>query len=170
VTWLVAGVATLLIVGFFFASAPFRLLTRLFSRSIPKIASSIDRIAEDLEQRLAGSVARLEAMFWSLCYQVMAMIFFLYAARAFGAHDFVVALLVGVPLVHILSLAPISIGGFGVREGLFVAVLTPLGIAPDIALSLSILWLLASVFFALIGAAITLVETLVASKSSNASL
>jgi len=67
--------------------------------------------------------------------------------------------LVGIPLGHILSLAPISIGGFGVREGLFVAVLTPLGIASDIALSLSILWLLASVFFAVIGAVITLVET-----------
>lgn len=45
-----------------------------------------------------------------------------------------------VPLVCILTLLPISVGGFGVREGSMVLLLAPLGVDEDLALCLSILW------------------------------
>jgi uncharacterized membrane protein YbhN (UPF0104 family) len=45
-----------------------------------------------------------------------------------------------VPMVTLLTLAPISLNGMGVREGGTVLLLVPLGIDPAAALSLAFLW------------------------------
>jgi uncharacterized membrane protein YbhN (UPF0104 family) len=51
-----------------------------------------------------------------------------------------------VPLVSLLSLAPVSINGLGVREGSLVVLLAPLGVAAEEAITLALLWF--SVFVA----------------------
>ncbi|MGI9592905.1 MAG: lysylphosphatidylglycerol synthase domain-containing protein, partial [Myxococcota bacterium] len=43
-----------------------------------------------------------------------------------------------VPFITLLTLIPISIGGAGVREYLFVRLFEPLGMRPEVALSLSL--------------------------------
>jgi uncharacterized protein (TIRG00374 family) len=57
------------------------------------------------------------------------------------------------PVVAIVTLAPISVNGMGVREGAMVLLLAPIGIAAESAVTLSLLWF--SVFLAggLVGAA-----------------
>ena len=46
-----------------------------------------------------------------------------------------------VPLVSLLTLAPVSLNGMGVREGGLVLLLAPLGVAAEEAVTLALLWL-----------------------------
>ena len=62
------------------------------------------------------------------------------AARAVGADVSPQALLVCIPLALLAATAPISIGGWGIREGALVALLHLYGTPPDAALALSIVF------------------------------
>ena len=53
---------------------------------------------------------------------------------------------------------PVTIGGLGLREGLFVAILGRLGVESDVALGLAAQWLASSVGFAIVGAVVALVS------------
>ena len=66
--------------------------------------------------------------------------------------------MVGVPIVHVLSMVPITIGGLGLREGLFVAILGRLGVESDVALGLAAQWLASSLMFAIAGAVVAVVD------------
>jgi uncharacterized membrane protein YbhN (UPF0104 family) len=51
---------------------------------------------------------------------------------------------------------PLTIGGHGLREGVYLGVLGALGVLPGVALGLSALWLASSLLFAAIGALVVL--------------
>jgi uncharacterized protein (TIRG00374 family) len=79
-------------------------------------------------------------------YELLAITAFWLVARSVDVHLSFLALAVVMPSVLVLSALPISIGGLGVREGSFVALLHPLGVpATDAAL----VSLLAATAFAL---------------------
>jgi hypothetical protein len=61
-----------------------------------------------------------------------------------------------VPLVCILTLLPVSVGGMGIREGSMVLLLEPLGVDGDIALCLAMLWFSVLVVLGLCGGVIYL--------------
>ncbi len=155
---LAVAVTAVLLVVFFFASTPFRVLLRLLERRLPSAADDVRGIAEDLEGPLSTGGARAEALGWSILYQGLGIAFVLVGARGLGAPGHELAILVGVPIVHVLSMVPVTIGGLGLREGLFVAILGPLGVAPDVALGLAAQWLASSVLFAIMGAVVALVD------------
>ena len=58
------------------------------------------------------------------------------------------------PVITVLSAIPLTPGGLGIREALFVALLAPLGIPAAPALALSLLNYLAGTFWSLFGAAL----------------
>ncbi|MGA7459385.1 MAG: lysylphosphatidylglycerol synthase transmembrane domain-containing protein [Candidatus Korobacteraceae bacterium] len=61
-------------------------------------------------------------------------------AKACGIHlDFRVWLLVW-PLAKLLALAPVTLGGLGVREAGMVAMLAPFGVSPALALAAGLAW------------------------------
>ncbi|MBK7400135.1 MAG: flippase-like domain-containing protein [Myxococcales bacterium] len=155
---LAGGLALGLLIAFFFAAAPFRILVTRLERSLPSVADDVRGIAADLSGPLATRGARFEALFWSLLYQALGIAFVIVGARALGAPGHALAIVVGVPIVHVLSMVPITIGGLGLREGLFVAILGPLGVAPAVALGLAAQWLASSVGFAIVGAGVALTD------------
>jgi hypothetical protein len=53
----------------------------------------------------------------------------------------VAAIYAGLPLIVIGSMLPVSIGGLGLRESLFVVVLGRLGVPAPTALGLGLVWL-----------------------------
>jgi uncharacterized membrane protein YbhN (UPF0104 family) len=143
--------ATLLVI-FFFASAPFRILVRILEKRLPSAADDVRGIAADLEGPLATAGARVETLGWSILYQALGIAFVLVGAHGLDAPGHDLAILVGVPIVHVLSMVPLTIGGLGLREGLFVGILRPLGVPSAVALGLAAQWLASSVAFALAGA------------------
>lgn len=160
IRWLALGVAVTLLAIFFAASAPFRLLVRLLERRLPAAATrDLRGIVDDLAGPLARTGPRVEALAWSLVYQALGIAFVVVGARALGAPGHEGAIVVGVPLVHVLSMIPVTLGGHGLREGLFVGILGQLGVESDVALGLAAQWLASSVLFAIAGALVTFART-----------
>lgn len=152
---LAVALAAVLLVGFFAASAPFRAIVRLFEKRLPAL-EDFKGIVADLEGPLATAGARTEALAWSILYQALGVLFVVVGARGLGDTTHALAIVVGVPIVHVLSMIPVTIGGLGLREGLFVAVLGALGVAKDVALGLAAQWLASSVAFAVAGGIVAL--------------
>jgi hypothetical protein len=74
-------------------------------------------------------------------------------ARALDLHVGVLALATTVPVALLAASVPISIGGWGVREGVLVELLAAQGIAADSGLALSVLFGLALALASLPGGA-----------------
>jgi len=80
----------------------------------------------------------LGALFWSLVFNLLQVFANVLVARALGVQVSAWAFFMIVPLATAVLLVPISISGFGVREGLYVTVFGQLGVAPALALALSL--------------------------------
>ena len=63
------------------------------------------------------------------------------------------------PIIFVLSMVPLTLGGHGLREGLYVGVLGALGVPDDVALALAASFLASTIVFALAGLAVVLLET-----------
>jgi hypothetical protein len=116
----------------------------LGGRIAGRVWPRLGKFAEEIAQVLAVAPAslRLFALAWSLAYQVAVSGFFHVAAAAFGiapAQAFP-AIWIGLPLVFVLSVLPVTIGGFGLRESLFVGILGLYGLSEEVALALALLW------------------------------
>lgn len=152
--WIAGVITVVLVVIFFFASAPFRILVRMLEKRLPGAADDVRGIVEDLEGPLATPGARAEALAWSILVQALGIAFVLVGAHGLDAPGHDAAILVGVPIVHVLSMVPITLGGLGLREGLFVGILGMLQVPKDVALGLAAQWLASSVGFAVAGAVV----------------
>jgi hypothetical protein len=155
----IAAIIALAFLGvFFFAAAPFRILVRVLEKRLPSAASDVRGIVSDLEGPLATPGARMETLGWSVLVQALGIAFVVAGARGLDAPGHVLAILIGVPIVHVLSKVPITHGGLGLREGLFVGILGMLAVPPDVALGLAAQWLASSLAFAIAGALVALVD------------
>lgn len=82
-------------------------------------------------------------------------------AVGLGLHSVTVArLFTVIPLVELARMAPISLGGLGVREGTFAALMSQFGVASTPAIVLSILFYFLSVVNGLTGGCVYLLRTL----------
>ena len=82
---------------------------------------------------------------------------FYFAARAFGAGLGLLSIYCVMPIVSTVTALPISVGGAGVREGLFINLLGSLYNTPaEIAMTISISGFLMVVFWCLIGGVVYL--------------
>lgn len=148
-----------LALAMFFASTPLRLLVRVLEKRLPqRFIVNVQGVVDDLEGPLATPGARVETLGWSILQFCFNLGFAIFGARALGAPGHAVALVVGVPVIGVLAMAPVSLGGHGLREGLFVVVLGMLGVPKDVALGIAVLALAYNVFFAVAGGVVALVE------------
>lgn len=152
--WLALGLVAVFAVVLTFAGRPFQLVLRVLGKRVPEVArADLDGIGRDLDGPLAKLPVRAEAFAWSVLYQVASIGFVIASAAALGAPGHARAIMIGVPLVFVLSIAPITIGGHGLREGLYVGVLGMLGVPSDVALGLSAMFVASSLLFSGVGAA-----------------
>ena len=152
-TVVIAAISAVLLVV---ADAPLRFASRLLLARSPALAEMADGVAGDLSGPLATAGARAEAVAWSLLYQVLSVSILAAAVLPTGDLGLVRAIYAGVPLVVIGTMVPVSAGGFGVRESLFVVVLARLGVDRGTALALSLIWLGTSVLLAVPGVALAI--------------
>lgn len=150
-----AVVCTVLLVA---APHPMRFLgERLVARSAG--ASRVARgIADDLEGPLGTTGARLECFAWSLAYQAAGISILAAFVAPTGDTTTILAIYAGLPLIAIATMLPVTIGGLGLREGLFVTILGRLGVDEANALALSVLWLGTYVLVAAPGLSLLLLE------------
>ncbi len=150
---LVAAVvmAVCLAAGLAFAPAPLRLAARVDRLGAKRLGESLERLALAFAGPLARPAARLETFAWSLAYQFVALTILLVAGLGWAEADLARAVYFGVPIALVASMIPVTVGGLGLRESLFVVVLAPFGVSAERALALSFVWLASNVLVGLMG-------------------
>jgi uncharacterized protein (TIRG00374 family) len=135
-------------------------LIALVSRVAFQLAGT--RYQQDLQQSLKGFQEGMEQLL--TVRLTVAVSWTIVAYLVFFLQCYLIALALGLPLsfpysaytislASLLALLPLSVSGLGVRDATFVALLHPIGITPEMAISYSLLFLLVfNVFGGAIGA------------------
>ena len=128
---------------------------RLVPKRLGRVHEFLDVVARGIES--VGISDRWKMCGWALVHQVAVGVFFELTALGWdvgsGLHE---AIWVGIPLASILTIIPISIGGMGIRESLFVVVARRAGLPPELGLALALFWAGATLVAALGGLAVHL--------------
>lgn len=100
----------------------------------------------------------------SLAYQLVGIAAVYVLGISLGLSIPLSYLLIVMPLVYVVTMVPVSVGGLGIREELFVVFFVPLGISAANALTLSLLLSFQLVLMATAGALLYLWHTTIESK------
>jgi uncharacterized protein (TIRG00374 family) len=125
---------------------------RLARRLPERIRPWLTQAADTLRSYLADSGLLVRVVVLGLVFQAVIVLATWAIAETLGLDLSVALLAVVIPLVLIATALPISIGGFGVREGSFVALLADAGVSSADATLLSLLSAAAMVIASLPGA------------------
>jgi uncharacterized membrane protein YbhN (UPF0104 family) len=87
-----------------------------------------------------------------MLYQVSVVLTVGFVILTIGAPVPVGAVIAFVPVVAMAQVIPISLSGLGVREGMFVLLLHPLGIPNGQAIGIGLLWYLTMLLVSFLGA------------------
>jgi uncharacterized membrane protein YbhN (UPF0104 family) len=100
---------------------------------------------------LTKKLVLLKVFLLSLVIQTLLILMIAAVALGIGQRLSFTELFVFVPIIMTVMIIPLSISGFGVREGAFVALFGLTGISPSVSVSISFLWFLSSATASLIG-------------------
>ncbi|MFA7345025.1 MAG: lysylphosphatidylglycerol synthase transmembrane domain-containing protein [Terrimicrobiaceae bacterium] len=126
-------------------------LTSKLPRWLPMHDRMVEAAAAFSQYAKAGGAVG-EAFLLSLPAHLLIFSTFYFAAKAFGAGLSLIGVFCVMPVVSTVTALPISLGGAGVREGLFITLLGSLYRTPkEIAMSISISGFLMLVFWSLVG-------------------
>jgi uncharacterized protein (TIRG00374 family) len=105
-----------------------------------------------VERIRADPRAALSILATALIYQVSVVLTVGFVVLAIDAPVPVGAVIAFVPVVAMAQVVPISLSGLGVREGMFVLLLHPLGVPNGQAIGIGLLWYLTMLLVSLLGA------------------
>ncbi len=111
----------------------------------------------DKVERLINTVRRypfpilLRSLFISLPFTISLIFIQYFIARALGADVPLSVFPLFVPLIALLNLLPIAFNGLGVREGVYLFLFVPVGVAPETAVAMSLAFYFLRVVTGLIG-------------------
>lgn len=152
--WAAAGLLCMLAGAALSMSRRFHdIALRLIARSPLKGLAGPAAKALDALETYRNPQLMLEAVALAFVFQAQRAIFLWICAQALGSDIGVMALLIALPVVSIIELAPVTVAGIGAREAGFAFVLAQFGVAPAEAVAMSLLaFLLGTVLASLPGA------------------
>ena len=156
--------ALLVIITGFIAILFIDIFTRRFSSW--RVMKGLTTLASDTRQ-LLGSRQGLGLVLFSVLIHILSIVVVGMLSSALSIKVDWIALTIIVPITTLLTTIPLSIAGWGVREGVMVVGLGYVGIAPEEALALSILYGLLTLVVALPGALAWLTDPAVRSLTVN---
>ncbi len=102
-------------------------------RFVGAVHIGVDKLRRSPRQAFAVLVA-------ALCYQASVVASVALIAAAIRLPSPIAAVIAFVPAVAMVQVVPISMNGFGVREGMLIRLLGPLGVTNGQAVALGLLW------------------------------
>jgi glycosyltransferase 2 family protein len=111
-------------------------------------------VGEALSSALRRPRAMFAAIFFGMLFWVASLLNYYGYAIALGLHVPLTFYVIAIPFASIIAALPISINGFGVREGAFVYLFSTIHVPPTTSLSLALLTDTQMLFFGLIGGGI----------------
>jgi uncharacterized membrane protein YbhN (UPF0104 family) len=146
--------------------------------AVAKGAQRLNRYrAGRLLVEIVGDLKLLTRMNWVLVHvatlsvaaQLLACCVAWILIRQFDDSVSLVDVLIVMPVIFVLLVVPISIGGWGLREGLFVAGLGLIGVGQDVALISSIMFGLVNLVASLVGGVLWITDTITAKNHRHRS-
>lgn len=156
--------ALLVVIAGFIAILFIDIFTRRFSSW--RVMKGLTTLASDARQ-LLGSRQGLGLVLFSVLIHILSIVVVGMLSSALSIKVDWIALTIIVPITTLLIAIPLSIAGWGVREGVMVVGLGYVGIAPEEALALSILYGLLTLVVALPGVLAWLTDPAVRSLKVN---
>lgn len=98
-----------------------------------------------------SSMVLLKSLILSVIIQIMNMMAVYIISHGLGIGISFLSIMLFIPLIVTVSMVPLSISGLGVREGAFVILFGKVGIRPEVAISISLLWFISVVIGSLPG-------------------
>jgi uncharacterized membrane protein YbhN (UPF0104 family) len=105
-----------------------------------------------VERIRADPRAAVSILATAMIYQVSVVLTVGFVILTIDAPVPVGAVIAFVPVVAMAQVVPISLSGLGVREGMFVLLLHPLGVSNGQAIGIGLLWYLTMLLVSLLGA------------------
>ncbi|MEX0687319.1 MAG: lysylphosphatidylglycerol synthase transmembrane domain-containing protein, partial [Pirellulales bacterium] len=142
------------------AVAGFRIVLGLLDRIhaiLPEGSPGRDFVTRLLPYRQRPSLV-LGAIGWSFVVQIGGAVAVGFVARALGVVEPLATWFIVVPLVALLMVLPISIGGFGVRENALGFLLRGYGVPTETGVAIALLWGLCTIIAGLVGGGLFLLE------------
>lgn len=170
VTLLVIGILATLLGSKYFSSHPVRwlipvllALVALVSGIVLKLRvfrsfSVVSEIYAYMDEVAFRKKEISTAFLYSLATQMIMICNVYLLARGLSIDAPFVSVLCFVPVVSIISLIPVTISGIGLREGAFVVLFGLIGVVPDKATTLSLIWFISIVAGSLPGLVIYLLH------------
>lgn len=116
----------------------------VFRFRIGKRFPAVADFYEYVRSRLTRKQVMLKAFLLSLVIQALLIATIATVALSLGRRLSFTELFVFVPIIMTVMIVPLSISGFGVREGAFVVLFGLTGISPSVSVSIAFLWFLST--------------------------
>ncbi len=113
--------------------------------------SAVSDFYDFLASRMRNRQMMFKTFLLSLGIQILLILMIAAVALGIGQRLSFTELFVFVPIILTVMIIPVSISGFGVREGAFVVLFGLTGISAPVSVSISFLWYLATMAASLIG-------------------
>lgn len=142
----------ILIVLVLFSDRAHQLFSRIFRHiKLFRIGEIFEKVYTAVKEYRRFKMALLVSFLLSILLQADQAVTWYLAGYAVGARVSVFYYFLYIPIVGLLTMIPLTIGGLGIRENSFVAFFSNLGVAGAVATSTSLLFLIINFIYALIG-------------------
>ena len=152
---LLLGILGLLLIALFFTPLSKKVLERIPDKGIvqkvkPKVFTFRDTalIYRDKKSHF------FKALFWALLLQVNVIIHYYLIGKALHLDIHLIDYFIFIPIVHLILIIPITISGFGLREGTYIEIFKFYGISASAAVSFSFIDVIFQLVVGLVGAVI----------------
>ncbi len=112
----------------------------------------VGAVHEGVDDARANPRQALAILGTAMLYQISVVASVVLVGTAIEVPAPVVALIAFVPAVAMVQVLPISLSGLGVREGMLVLFLGPLGVAREVAIGLGLMWYASLLLVSVLGA------------------
>jgi glycosyltransferase 2 family protein len=158
------------IIIFFLILNPNKFGLKKFAKKIKFLEKMFEKLKNVYNTFLSFKKYKLviiKALFYSLTLQFAVVINYWLASKSLGINLDLTAFIFIVPIVSIISMLPISLGGIGVREGSLVFLMVSLGAQNTKAAMCSLLLLAMALIMGVIGGLVYAVRPLIAKKEKD---
>ncbi|NIM90247.1 MAG: flippase-like domain-containing protein [Candidatus Aminicenantes bacterium] len=152
---LLVGILGLLLIALFFTPVSKKLLERIpdkgiFQKIKPKVFTFRDTalIYRDKKAHF------FKAMFWALLLQINVILHYFLIGKALHLEIQLIDYFIFIPIIHLILIIPITISGFGLREGAYIEIFRFYGISASAAVSFSFIDVIFQLVVGLVGAVI----------------
>jgi hypothetical protein len=147
----------ILIILVLFSDRAHRFFSVIFGRiKIFRLGEIFEKIYTTVKEYRQAKIALLKSFLLSLLLQADLALTWYLVGYAVGARISVIYYFLYIPIVGLITMIPVTIGGLGIRENSFVAFFTAAGLSGVQATSTSLLYLVINLIYALIGSIVFL--------------